>query len=300
MNGPRQLRHGPLARRIASYELRDVSGFDAKRRELTMSRRSGDHSAASTSTGFADGRRHEWHDDIEHREEQRLCPEEPFRLRPVHAEGNELIQPRHDHPGPILADPDNLRGCRVMGIEEVAGVVTVAELRSELPEDLIDHIVTVEVDRGRHNAAFRFCTAECVGSEENDIADLHMPRAELTEQQGAATANDDHFHAVKRDRVNRTVVRPSLGDQWREQRRGAALGCRDGIGQGLSEVRATRATRRRKLTSVLMHDGRSAAGAQFPRCQRPVSLIRRFGKDEEAMSADKRERDGHFVARGER
>lgn len=107
--------------------------------------------------------------------------EELFRLWPIQTEGGELIQPRHEMGGAVFADPNDLRGCRVAGLEEVACVVTVAELRGVLPEHLIDQVVAVEVDRGRRHAALWLRAAERLSGEKNDITDLHVPGTKLAE-----------------------------------------------------------------------------------------------------------------------
>ena len=51
-----------------------------------------------------------------------------------------------------------------------------------LPEHLVDHIVSVEVDRGGGDVTFRFTATEHVRAEHHDVTGRDDPLPELTEQ----------------------------------------------------------------------------------------------------------------------
>jgi len=74
-----------------------------------------------------------------------------------------------------------------------------------LPELLVDHVVAVQVQRRCRDPAFGLRPAERVRREHDEIANVDVSRAELTEQQCATGSHDDDLHTVIGDRVDRRV-----------------------------------------------------------------------------------------------
>lgn len=77
-----------------------------------------------------------------------------------------------------------------------------------LPEHLINHIISVRVDRGDGDMPLRLRAAQHVRAENHHIADFHGLLPELREQDRRTRPDDDHLHTVIRHRTHRAMNRP--------------------------------------------------------------------------------------------
>jgi hypothetical protein len=91
--------------------------------------------------------------NIKDREQQGLCPLEPFRRRSVGAERDQLIEPRHQQPGTIRPKPKHLSWISEVSLHESLSVEPIGERRRVLAEHLIDQEVTIEIERRSRDPA---------------------------------------------------------------------------------------------------------------------------------------------------
>ena len=72
---------------------------------------------------------------------------EPVTRDPVRGEGDQLVHPGHEHPGAAFTESQNLRWFGVDRVRKGLGVEAVAQEVGVLPEQLVEHVVGVGVDR---------------------------------------------------------------------------------------------------------------------------------------------------------
>lgn len=87
-------------------------------------------------------------DHVSDLEPQRLHPQIVPHEVPIDAERDQLIQPRQQHPSPILAQAESLSRLGVDHLGEPLGFESILQQPSVLPPHLVEDEVGVGVDRG--------------------------------------------------------------------------------------------------------------------------------------------------------
>ncbi len=141
--------------------------------------------------------------NIEYGRDERLCSVEPIRSNTVHAQCNQLVEPRHHQSRAMLTYTDYLRGFYIVGVEEPTGVEPLMEPGRILPEHLIDHIVSVEVERGGRYPPLGLSPAKSVRGQNHYVAHADEMHTKLAEQSSSARSYDYELEAVESDRLNR-------------------------------------------------------------------------------------------------
>lgn len=93
----------------------------------------------------------------------------------------------------------------ILGIEEGLGVEPIGEVRSVLPEDLIDQIVVVHVQCGYGDPWFRLDTEQGTGRDQRNVTDIEIVVTELSEQNCGPRANNCQLGAVERTGPERAM-----------------------------------------------------------------------------------------------
>ncbi|WP_293787915.1 hypothetical protein, partial [uncultured Aeromicrobium sp.] len=143
-------------------------------------------------------------DAVHDREPQRLHAMEPHPVA-IETEGDHLIQPRHQRPGMVLAETDDLSRLSESLLHKPRRIQPVVQDARVLPERLIDHIVGICVDRRHGDVPLGFRAAQQVRAQENYVTREHRLRSELAEQDRTAIADDDNLHAVIGERPDGPV-----------------------------------------------------------------------------------------------
>lgn len=138
-------------------------------------------------------------------EPERLHPQVVPHWVPVDAEPHHLIEPRHQHPCPVFAEAQNLRWLGVDRLGEPLCVESIMEKRGVLPEQLVKHIVGVEIESGDTDVPLGFAAAEHICTKQHDVARFDRLLSELAKQECGAVANNDELHAVVADRPHRAA-----------------------------------------------------------------------------------------------
>lgn len=114
----------------------------------------------------------------------------------VQAERDELIQPRHQMPGALLAQVQYLSGLAIAGFEVVGSVEMIENLTGVLPVELINQVTTIDVDGRHRDPSLGFAAAQHIRCENYDIAGANSLLAELAEQYRRPGTYDDDLDAV--------------------------------------------------------------------------------------------------------
>lgn len=169
-----------LARRVVE-QVTGLGRLDTEREELPQPW-GARHDPAALARGHAHRRRLDERDqDIEHGEQESLRPVEPLGSWAVDAQRHELVQPRHQHSGPLLAQVHHLRRLGVDGLRELLCMESVRQHGRVLPEHLVDDVVRVEVHRRDSDVSLGFATAQGVAGECHHVTEGDGSLAELAE-----------------------------------------------------------------------------------------------------------------------
>ncbi len=115
-------------------------------------------------------------------EPERLHPMEVLDGPRLDTQSDQLVQPRHQLAGPVLAESENLRWLGIDRGRELQCIEPVLQEADVLPEHLVDHVVGVRVDRRDRDVALRLRPAESVRSQHDRVTNLDRLLPELAEQ----------------------------------------------------------------------------------------------------------------------
>src|SRR5699024_4694780 len=143
-------------------------------------------------------------DPIHDGEPQRLHPQEPRPL-PVQAESDQLIQPRHQQACAIFPESDHLGRFGECLPRENRRIESVVQDAGVLPECLVNHVISVSVDRRHRDMPLRLRTTEDIRAKQNHITWPCWLLPELREQDRRTITDDDDLHTVIRHRAHRPM-----------------------------------------------------------------------------------------------
>src|SRR5699024_4218444 len=96
----------------------------------------------------------------------------------------------------MLTKTDDLRRFSESLLDEPRRIQPIMHDSRVLPERLIDHIISIRINRGDGDVTLRFRTAQHVRAKNNHVTRPYGFLPELTEQDRAAVTHDNDFHAV--------------------------------------------------------------------------------------------------------
>lgn len=155
---------------------------------------------------------------IQHGAQQRLHPIEPFGEVTVQAQRHQLVQPRHQVPGTILPEVEDLRRVGVPGLHETVRVEAISQERHVMPKDLIHNVIGVQVQSRHRDRAFRLAPAQRVGVQQDHVASTDGLLSERAVQDSRPGPDYHQFHTIERDGRNRLLKRPRLRNNRHERR----------------------------------------------------------------------------------
>ena len=132
----------------------------------------------------------EWSEHIHDSEPECLESVESLSEPSLNAERDHLINPRHNHPGPISAESQDLRWFRVDLLRETGGVKPIVQHRRVLPEELIESEIGIDTDRRHRHLALGLAAEQYVRAEKDRIAHADRLTTELAEHDCRARPNE--------------------------------------------------------------------------------------------------------------
>ena len=99
------------------------------------------------------------------------------------------------------------------------GVEPVCKQLGMLPEDLVDDVVSVQVERGDGDKILGFATTQGVGTQGHDVTGADGLLTKLAEHDRRSCADEDQLDAVMRHGRDRHTDAASASNDWLKARR---------------------------------------------------------------------------------